>query len=273
MLRTMIEPTHPDLSIRRQCELVGLHRSNYYYQPVSETPLNLELMRLIDRQYTKTPYFGWPKMTIYLQRLGYAINHKRIQRLMQKMGLQAIVPQPRTSQPAPEHKVYPYLLRNITLTHPNQVWAADITYLPIFRGFMYLVAILDWFSRYVVAWSLSNSLESHFCVQTLQEALVQGPQPVIFNTDQGCQFTSEAFTSVLKKADIRISMDGRGRCFDNIFVERLWRSVKYEDIYPKAYDSVPALTAGLGEYFPLYNEERPHQSLNYRVPAEVYFAG
>ncbi len=268
----MIESTHPDLSVRRQCELVGLHRSHYYSPPATETPLNLELMRLIDRQYTKTPYFGWPKMTVYIQRLGYAINHKRIQRLMQKMGLRSIVPQRRTSQPSPEHKVYPYLLRNLEITHPNQVWSADITYVPLPQGFMYLVAILDWFSRYVISWSLSNSLESHFCVHTLREALGQGVQPAVFNTDQGCQFTAEAFTSVLKEAEIRISMDGRGRCFDNIFVERLWRSVKYEDVYPKAYDTVPTLTAGLGEYFPLYNTERPHQSLDYRMPAEVYFA-
>jgi len=267
----MIELTHPELSIRRQCELVGLHRSSLYFESASETPLNLELMRLIDRQYTKTPFFGWPKMTVYLQRLGYAINHKRIQRLMQKMGLQAIVPKPRTSQPSPEHKVYPYLLRGLAISRPNQVWAADITYVPLPHGFMYLVAILDWFSRYVVAWTLSNSLESHFCVHTLQEALRQG-KPDIFNTDQGSQFTAEAFTTVLKDADIQISMDGRGRCFDNIFVERLWRSVKYEDIYPKAYDSVPTLTAGLGEYFPLYNYDRPHQSLDYRMPSEVYFA-
>ena len=179
----MIEPTHPDLSIRRQCELLGLHRSNFYYEPAPETPLNLELMRLIDRQYTKTPFFGWPKMTAYLRRSGYPINPKRIQRLMRKMGLQAIVPKPRTSQAAPEHKVYPYLLRNLEITHPNEVWAADITYVPLPQGFMYLVAILDWFSRYVVAWSLSNSLESHFCVHTLQEALRQGT-PAVFNTDR-----------------------------------------------------------------------------------------
>ena len=266
----MIEPTHSDLSVRRQCELVGLHRSNFYYEAATETPLNLELMRLIDPQYTRTPFFGGPKMTLYIQRLGYPINHKRIQRLMQKMGLQATVPKPRTGQPVPEHQVYPYLLRGLEITHPNQVWATDITYVPLPQGFMYLVAILDWFSRYVIAWALSNSLESHFCVHTLQEALRQG-KPTFFNTDQGSPFTAEAFTRVLKDADIRISMDGRGRCFDNIFVERLWRSVKYEDIYPKAYDSVAALTAGLGDYFPLYNYERPHQSLDYRMPAEVYF--
>jgi len=239
----MIESTHPDVSVRRQCELVGLNRASFYYEPATETPLNLELMRLIDRQYTKTPFFGVPKMTAYLRRSGYPINPKRIQRLMQKMGLQAIVPKPHTSQPAPDHKVYPYLLRGLAITRPNQVWAADITYVPLPQGFMYLVVILDWFSRYVVAWTLSNSLESHFCVQALQEALRQG-KPDIFNTDQGSQFTAAAFTAVLKDADIQISMDGRGRCFDNIFVERLWRSVKYEDIYPNAYDRVPALTAG-----------------------------
>ena len=180
----MIESTHPELSVRRQCELLGLHRSNFYYEAATETPLNLELMQLIDRQFTKTPFFGWPKMTVYIQGLGYAINHKRIQRLMRKMGLQAIVPQPRTSQPAPEHTVYPYLLRNLEVTHPNQVWAADITYVSLPQGFMYLVAIMDWFSRYVVAWSLSNSLESHFCVHTLQEALQRKGKPTIFNTDR-----------------------------------------------------------------------------------------
>ena len=244
--------------MRRQCELVGVNRSSFYYEPAPESPLNLALMRHIDQQYTKTPFFGWPKMTAYLRRKGYPINHKRIQRLMHKMGLQAIYPKPRTSQPAPQHQVYPYLLRDLAITQPNQVWCADITYVPLVQGFMYLVAIMDWFSRYVIAWALSNSLESHFCVHTLQQALEQ-TQPEIFNTDQGSQFTAEAFTARLKEADV------------NIFIERLCRSVKYEDIYLNAYDSVPALTAGLANYFPLYNYERPHQSLGYQVPAEVYF--
>lgn len=227
-------------------------------------------MRLIDEQYTKTPFYGWPKMTVYLQQLDYPINHKRVQRLMQLMGLQAIYPKPRTSTPAPGHKIYPYLLRGLKITRPNQVWSADITYVPLPNGFMYLVAIIDWFSRYVLAWQLSNTLDGHFCIQALQQAL-QGGQPEIFNTDQGAQFTSLDFTSILEAAHIRISMDGRGRALDNIFVERLWRSVKYEDIYLKDYATVPALITGLTSYFTFYNNERFHQSLGYRTPVEVHF--
>ena len=227
-------------------------------------------MRLIDEQYTQTPFYGWPKMTVYLQQLGYPINHKRVQRLMQVMGLQAIYPKPRTSTPAPEHKIYPYLLRGLEITRPNQVWSADITYVPLSSGFMYLVAIIDWFSRYVLTWQLSNTLDGHFCIQALQQALQRG-QPEIFNTDQGAQFTSLAFTGRLEAAHIRISMDGRGRALDNIFVERLWRTVKYEDIYLKDYVTVPALITGLTRYFTFYNEERFHQSLAYRTPVEVHF--
>ena len=267
----MIELDHPYLSVRRQCDLIGLNRATLYYPPAGETTLNLELMRLIDQQYTRTPFYGWPKMTVYLKRQGYRVNHKRIQRLMQMMGLYALGPKPRTSQAAPDHKVYPYLLRNLAVTHPGQVWSADITYLPLGQGFMYLMAILDWFSRYVVAWTLSNSLEGSFCLQALHEALLQG-KPDIFNTDQGSQFTALAFTGTLEHAGIRVSMDGRGRVFDNIFVERLWRTVKYEDLYLKEYDTVPTLHAGLTNYFTFYNHERPHQSLEYRVPAEVHFA-
>jgi len=266
----LIEPNHPALSIRHQCELLDLNRSSFYYQPASESALNLELMRLIDEQYLKTPFYGWPKMTVYLHKLGYLINHKRVQRLMQLMGLQAIYPKPRTSNPAPEHKIYPYLLRGLVITRPNQAWAADITYVPLPKGFMYLVAIIDWFSRYVLAWQLSNTLDSYFCIQALQQAL-QGARPEIFNTDQGAQFTANAFTAILETADIRISMDGRGRALDNIFVERLWRTVKYEDIYLHDYATVPALIAGLTRYFTFYNHERPHQSLGYCTPAEIYF--
>lgn len=266
----LIELNHPDLSIRRQCELLDLNRASFYYQPAGESELNLTLMRLIDEQYTQTPFYGWPKMTVYLQQLGYPINHKRVQRLMQLMGLQAIYPKPRTSTPAPGHKIYPYLLRGLKITRPNQVWSADITYVPLPNGFMYLVAIIDWFSRYVLAWQLSNTLDGHFCIQALQQAL-QGGQPEIFNTDQGAQFTSLDFTSILEAADIRISMDGRGRALDNIFVERLWRSVKYEDIYLKDYATVPALITGLTIYFTFYNNERFHQSLGYRTPVEVHF--
>jgi putative transposase len=266
----LIELNQPELSVRRQCDLVGLNRSSFYYQPAGASELNLTLMRLIDAQYTQTPFYGWPKMTVYLQQLGYPINHKRVQRLMQLMGLQAIYPKPRPSTPAPEHKIYPYLLRGLAITRQNQVWSADITYLPLPKGFMYLVAIIDWFSRYVLTWQLSNTLDSHFCIQALQQALQRG-QPEIFNTDQGAQFTSLAFTGLLEAAHIRISMDGRGRALDNIFVERLWRTVKYEDIYLKDYATVPDLIAGLTRYFTFYNQERFHQSLSYRTPAEVYF--
>ena len=266
----MIEITHPDLSIRRQCELLGLNRATFYYQPATETALNLALMRLIDVQYTKTPFYGWPRMTRCLNRMGYGVNHKRVQRLMQIMGLQAIYPPRRTSRPAAGHKVHPYLLRNLDIVQPNQVWSADITYVPVTGGFMYLVAIVDWFSRYVLAWQLSNTLDGYFCVHTLQQALQRG-QPEIFNTDQGAQFTATVFTSLLETAQVRISMDGRGRALDNIFVERLWRTVKYEDIYLKEYTTVPALFAGLTSYFAFYNDERLHQSLGYRTPAEVHY--
>jgi putative transposase len=267
----MIEPAHPQLSIRRQCELVGLNRSTFYYTPAQESDLNLHLMRLIDEQYTKTPFYGWPRMTAYLRRQEYEVNHKRVQRLMQKMGLQAIYPKPRTSIAAKGHKVYPYLLRNLAITRPNQVWSADITYIRMLRGFMYLVAIIDWYSRYVVAWQLSNTLDGLFCLDALDLALAQG-KPEIFNTDQGVQFTALDFTSRLEKAGIRISMDGRGRALDNVFVERLWRTVKYEHIYLHEYALVPELEKGLHEYFTFYNQERLHQSLSYQTPAEVHFA-
>ena len=267
----MIALAHPHLSIRRQCALLGLSRASFYYQPAEETPLNLALMKLIDQQYTRTPFYGWPRMTIYLHRQGYAVNPKRVRRLMQQMGLQAIYPRPHTSQAAPHHKVYPYLLRGLEISRPLQVWSADITYVPLPQGFMYLVAILDWYSRYVVAWTLSNTLDCRFCLVALERALEQG-HPEIFNTDQGVQFTARAFTHPLEQAGIRISMDGRGRCFDNIFVERLWRTVKYEDLYLKDYPTVLDLEQGLNHYFTFYNQERPHQSLEYQTPAEVHFA-
>ena len=265
----MIEPNHPELSIRRQCELVGLNRSTFYYQPARESDLNLYLMRLIDAQYTRTPFYGWPRMTAYLRRQGYEINHKRVQRLMRKMGLQAIYPKRRTSLAVKGHKVYPYLLRNLAISRPNQVWSADITYIPMLRGFMYLVAIMDWYSRYVVTWQLSNTLDGLFCLEALDLALQQG-RPDIFNTDQGAQFTALAFTSRLEAVEIRISMDGRGRALDNVFVERLWRTVKYEHVYLYEHASVPELEKGLGQYFTFYNNERLHQSLSYQTPAEVH---
>jgi len=268
----MIEGEHPELSIRRQCELVGLNRATFYYAPVPESEFNLHVMRLIDEQYTRTPFYGWPRMTAYLRRQGHQVNHKRVQRLMGEMGLQAIYPKRRTSLAAQGHKVYPYLLRNLAITHPDQVWSADITYIPMLRGYMYLVAIMDWHSRYVVAWQLSNTLDGLFCLDALDLALAQG-QPAIFNTDQGAQFTALAFTSRLETAGIRISMDGRGRALDNVFVERLWRSVKYEHVYLYEYASVPELEKGLEQYFTFYNHERPHQSLSYQTPADVHHAG
>lgn len=270
--RILIEPSHPDLSLRRQCELIGLNRSAWYYEPAQESAENLRLMRLIDEQYTRTPFYGWPRMTAYLRKdQSCRVNHKRVQRLMQRMGLQAIYPKPRTTLPGVAHRIYPYLLRGVTIEQPDQVWSADITYIPMTHGFMYLVAILDWFSRYVVTWQLSNTLDGRFCLDALATALAQG-RPQIFNTDQGVQFTATAFTQTLEHADIRISMDGRGRALDNIFVERLWRTVKYEHVYLMDYASVPELEAGLRTYFHFYNYERRHQSLAYQTPASVYLA-
>lgn len=258
--------------MRRQCELVGLNRASYYYTPAQESEFNLYLMRLIDEQYTRTPFYGWPRMTVYLRRQGHVVNAKRVRRLMTLMGLQAVGPKRRTTVPAAGHKIYPYLLRNLAITHPNQVWSADITYLPMVQGFMYLVAIIDWYSRYALAWQLSNSLDELFCLAALDQALAQG-QPEIFNTDQGAQFTAQAFTDRLEAAHIRISMDGRGRALDNVFVERLWRTVKYEHVYLHEYTTVPELEQGLRQYFTFYNHERPHRSLAYRTPAEVHFGG
>jgi putative transposase len=268
----MIERDHPQFSVRRQCELIGLNRSTLYYQPSGESAFNLHLMRLIDEQYLKTPFYGWPRMSAYLQRRGYPVNHKRVQRLMRIMGLQAIYPKPKTTVASQAHQVYPYLLKGLRITRVDQVWCADITYVPMQQGFMYLVAIMDWYSRYVLAWRLSNALDGAFCLEALHQALQQG-QPDIFNTDQGAQFTAQAFVRRLEAAGIRVSMDGRGRALDNVFVERLWRTVKYEDIYLKDYVSVPELDAGLRSYFRFYNHERLHQSLGYRTPAEVHFDG
>jgi putative transposase len=268
--RQLIEPDERRLSIRRQCELIGLTRSSWYYEPRPESEENLRFMRLIDEQYTRTPFYGWPRMTVYLRGQGEAVNHKRVQRLMQVMGIQAGYPKPRTTIIAPEHHVYPYLLRGLVITHPNQVWSADITYIPMQRGFMYLMAILDWFSRYVLAWRISNTLDGGFCLEALQSAFEQG-RPEIFNTDQGVQFTAQAFTACVEAAGVRMSMDGRGRALDNVFVERLWRTVKYEDIYLQDYEDGGGLQEGLHRYFGFYNHARPHQSLNYRVPAAVHF--
>lgn len=266
----MIERDHPQISIRRQCALVGLNRSSLYYTPTQESQEDLSLMGLIDRQYTRTPFYGSRRMTAWLRREGYQVNRKRVVRLMRVMGLEAIYPRPRLSQRGGDHKVYPYLLRGVEITRPNQVWSTDITYVPMHQGFMYLVTIMDWYSRYVLCWQLSNTLDGAFCLAALDQAL-ESAKPNIFNSDQGSQFTARAFTGRLEEAGVRISMDGRGRVLDNIFVERLWRTVKYEDIYIKEYRTVPELEGGLDAYFGFYNHERPHQALEYRTPAELYF--
>ena len=263
---------HPDLSLACQCALLGISRSSLYYQPTHAKVKDLELMTLMDRQYLKTPFYRSRRMSVWLRREGYLVNRKRVRRLMRVMGIEAIYRRPNTSRPSPENKVYPYLLRGLEVSGVNQVWMADITYIPMARGFLYLVAIMDWYSRYVLAWRLSNTLDADFCVDALEEALRQG-KPQIFNTDQGSQFTSEAFTSMLLEHGIRISMDGKGRYIDNIFVERLWRSVKYEEVYLKAYQNVPEARAGIGAYLRFYNHERPHQALGYQTPQEIFEEG
>jgi putative transposase len=258
------------VSIIRQCAVAGLARSTYYYEPVPERAENLALMRLIDELYLQRPFYGVPRMTDWLQTLGHAVNHKRVARLMRVMGLQAVLPGPHTSRRQPTHRTYPYLLRDLAVGRPNHVWAADITYVPLRRGFLYLVAVLDWYSRYVLAWALSNTLEARFCLDAVDQALETG-RPEIFNTDQGAQFTGEAFTGRLVGAGIRISMDGRGRALDNVFVERLWRSVKYEEVYLRDYTDGADAWRGLDRYFTFYNTARRHQSLGRRTPAEVHF--
>ncbi len=268
--RRRIERDHPKISLNRQCELLNLWKGALYYRPVPMDAYNLGLMDKIDQKYIARPFYGSRKMTVYLNSQGHAVNRKRVQRLMRLMGLQAIYPGPNLSRRNHRHKVYPYLLRGVAIDRVNYVWSTDITYLRIQGGFVYLMAVIDWFSRYVLSWRLSNSLESSFCVEGLEEALEQA-QPDIFNTDQGTQFTSEEFTTVLKAKAIKLSMDSKGRALDNIFVERLWRTVKYEEVYLKDYQSVPEAYHSLTDYFNFYNKERPHQSLNYRTPEEVYF--
>jgi putative transposase len=256
--------------VRRQCELLGLSRSSLYYQPATETAENLRLMWLIDREYTAHPFQGSRKLTAWLRTVhGEEVNRKRVQRLMRVMGLEAIYPKPKLSVAGAGHRLYPYLLRNVSIRRPDQVWSTDITYVPLASGFMYLAAIIDWFSRYVLAWRLSNTLDGSFCLDMLDEALSRG-RPEVFNTDQGVQFTAAAWTGRLEAAGVAVSMDGKGRCLDNVFVERLWRTVKYEDIYLWRYEDVPQLQQGLGRYFPFYNEERLHQALDYQTPAAVY---
>jgi putative transposase len=257
------------LSIFRQCELLDLSRSTYYLPPAVESEENLRLMRLIDEQYLKTPFYGSRRMTAYLERRGEAVNRKRVRRLMALMGLEGLDPVRQTTVADPGAKAYPYLLRDRVLTRINEVWSSDITYVPIRRGFMYLTAVIDWYSRYVRSWRLSNTMDVGFCLEALEEALGRG-RPEIFNTDQGSQFTSREYTGRLEAAGVAVSRDGRGRAIDNGFVERLWRSVKYEAIYIKDYEHVVDLESGLRAYFRFYDEERPHQSLNYRTPGEVY---
>ena len=267
-----MEWDHDDLSVRRQCELLGLNRSTLYYHGVGESKENLRLMRLIDEQYLRRPFYGSRRMQDWLESQGHEVNRKRVQRLMRTMGLVAIYPKPRLSLAAKDHKIYPYLLRNVAIIRPNQVWSTDITYIRMAHGFMYLVAIMDWYSRYVISWRLSNSLEVSFCVEVLEEAL-SWQRPEVFNSDQGVQFTSHVFTSRLKDRAVAISMDGRGRVFDNIFIERLWRTVKYEDVYMHDYGTVPELQRGLSDYFMFYCYERRHQSLARRTPWDVYKEG
>ena len=269
--RMAIEPDNSQIPICRQCELLCLNRSSLYYKPCRDTEYNEQLMKLIDEQYIETPFYGIDKMTEWLCRQGHCVNHKRVRRLMRQMGLEAVYPRRKRglSLPDKQHKIYPYLLKDVEITGSDQVWSADITYIRMYRGWLYLAAVMDWFSRYVLSWEVSVTLESEFCVSALKQALGLG-NPDIFNTDQGSQFTSDDFTDILKAADIRISMDGKGRVFDNIFIERLWRTVKVEEVYLRDYETVAEARYYLGRYFELYNNKRFHQALGYRTPAEVY---
>jgi putative transposase len=271
MRQDWIEPTHP-LALVRQCDLVGVSRSTLYarQKPQALNEDDLQISRLIDEAYTCHPFYGSRRMVVSLKRAGHTVNRKRVQRLMREMGLVGMAPGPNTSRPHPEHKIYPYRLRGVAVVRPNQVWSTDITYIRLARGFAYLVAIIDWYSRRVLSWRISNSMEAVFCVDCLEEALRHHGKPEVFNSDQGSQFTSEAFTGVLKREGVEISMDGRGRAFDNIFVERLWRNVKYEDVYLKGYATMPELLLGLTAYFVFYNGERPHQALGNETPDTVY---
>lgn len=264
-----LEPGHSDLSIRQQCGLLGINRSSLYYRPVGMDAYTLLLMHELDRQYTETPFYGVLKMTEHLNSLGHQVNVKRVRRLLRKMGLEAVYPKPRLSKANSEHKVYPYLLRNLSIDRSNQVWSTDVTYIRLKHGFVYLMAIIDWYSRYVLNWALSTTLEADFCILALNETL-ETSACEIFNTDQGSQFTTNRFTQPLRDKGIQVSMDGRGRALDNIFVERLWRSVKYEKVYLNDFETVKQAYQGLKDYFEFYNHRRIHQSLNYLTPAEVY---
>lgn len=269
----MIEPEHPRLSIVRQFELVSISRSGFYHRPAGETPLNLALMRLVDAQFLETPWYGSRQMARHLRREGYMVGRKRVRRLMAKMGLAPIYQRPRTTVPHPQHRVWPYLLRDLLVDRPNQVWCADITYIPMRRGFLYLVAVMDWATRKVLAWRVSNTMDVEFCIEALEEALARFGRPEIFNSDQGSQFTSPRFTGVLQSAGVRISMDGRGRWMDNVFIERLWRSLKYECVYLHAFETGSELRAGLTKWIGYYNAGRPHSGLGGQTPDEAYGVG
>jgi len=271
--RQMVEPEHPRLSVVRQCELVSISRSGFYHRPGGETPLNLELMRLVDAQFLETPWYGSRQMARHLRRDGHMVGRKRVLRLMARMGLAPIYQRPRTTVPHPGHRVWPYLLRDLVVERPNQVWCADITYIPMRRGFLYLVAVIDWATRKVLAWRVSNTMDVEFCIAALEEALAWFGRPEIFNTDQGSQFTSPRFTCVLQAAGVRISMDGRGRWMDNVFIERLWRSLKYECVYLHAFETGSELRLGLRTWIAYYNANRPHSGLGGQTPDEAYGMG
>lgn len=269
MRRTWTDAGDSRFSLRRQCEMLGLNRSSLYYQPAGESAENLLLMRLLDEQYTKMPYYGVLKMTAHLRNLGHCVNPKRVRRLLRTMGLEAVYQKPNTSQPNPEHKIYPYLLRGLLVERCDQVWSTDITYIRLASGFVYLMAVIDWYSRYVLGWALSNTLDADFCIEAVGNLLETG-QCEIFNTDQGAQFTTPRFTRPLLDKGVKVSMDGRGRALDNIFVERLWRTVKYDYVYLNDIQTVQEAWHGLRKFFHEYNNERLHQSLDYRTPADVY---
>ena len=271
--RQMIEPDHPQLPVVRQCALVSISRSGFYYRPQGETPPNLELMRLIDAQFLETPWYGSRQMARHLRREGYVVGRKRVRRLMAKMGLVPIYQRPRTTVPHPEHRVFPYLLRDLAIDRPNQVWSTDLTYIPMRRGFLYLAAVMDWATRKVLSWRVSNTMDVEFCLEALEEALARYGRPEIFNSDQGSQFTSPRFTGVLQRAGVRISMDGRGRWMDNVFIERLWRSLKYECVYLHAFETGSEMRAGLTNWIGYYNAGRPHSALAGQTPDEAYEAG
>lgn len=267
--RALIAPSMPP-SVRRQCELLAVARASLYYTPVVPDAEELALMLRMDQLHLEHPFFGSRMMTQTLKQEEFVVNRKRVQRLMRLMGLESLAPKPKTSSPAPEHPVYPYLLRELTVSRVNQVWATDITYIPMAHGFAYLVAVIDWYSRRVLAWRLSNSMETNFCIEALLEALERFGKPEIFNTDQGAQFTADSFTRVLRDCGIKISMDGKGRCIDNVFVERLWRSLKYEQVYLNPYDSISEARLGIGGYFTFFNNKRPHKALGYQTPSSFY---